>query len=83
MQLSKRMPARTKTLVVSQVQKDFVTMDQQFRAIRSGSRNPMDKCHWCGHKFEDGEKMAIALTPKTGNKVLCHDCADELIASGE
>ena len=57
-------------------------MSPQFRAIRSKARNPMDTCFWCRHKFEDGELMALAcFEEKKGNKVLCQDCADELLAS--
>lgn len=79
MKLSKRVPARTKTLHAKWCKADFMEMDQEFRKIRSKSRNPMDKCHWCKHPFEDGEMMALACFQKGGNKTLCQKCAAELL----
>jgi len=77
--LSRRVPSRTKTLVASWCKKDFMAMCQRFRDIRGRSRNPMDKCYWCGHAFEDGEMMALASFEKKGNKTLCQNCAEELL----
>jgi hypothetical protein len=56
-------------------------MSPTFRRIRSGRRNLMDKCYWCGHVFIDGEMMALAHFVGKANKVLCQSCADELLNS--
>lgn len=81
MKLTKRVPSRTKTLSALWCRKDFREMCDQFRAIRSDSRNPMDRCYWCKHPFENGEMMALACFEKLGNRTLCQSCADELLAS--
>ena len=77
--LSKRVPARTKTLTAVWFHKDFCEMNVRFRAIRKRARNPMDKCYWCEHPFKDGEMMALACFKGKGNKVLCQTCGDELL----
>lgn len=82
MQLSKRMPARTKTIVAKWVKADFMVMDQAFRDVRAKTgRSKMDRCHWCNHYFDDGEMMALACFETGGNKMLCQTCAAELKAS--
>jgi len=83
MKLSRRIPAHTHTEKYNWCRKDYFEMSPRFRAIRSKSRNKLDKCHWCKHHFADGEKMAIAQ-PVTGrNTVLCPLCADVLLATKE
>ena len=79
--LTKRVPARMKTVVALWCRKDFMEMSQRFREIRAKSRNPLDSCFWCQHKFNDGEMMALACFEEKGNKVLCQECAAELLAS--
>jgi hypothetical protein len=83
MKLTKKIPARTKTLTVVQYVREFMEMSPTFRRVRGGSRNPMDKCYWCGHAFADGDMMALVQFAEVGggNKVLCQSCADELEAS--
>lgn len=83
MQLSKKIPARTKTVTAEWCKKDWLPMSPQFRAVRAKSRRPMGNCGWCGHAFVDGEMMALAsfIENKRGNDVLCQSCAGELIAS--
>ena len=81
MQLSRQISAITKTFTASKCFKDFVTMDQAYRNVRARSREPMDGCHWCKHRFQDGEKFALAICETGGNKVLCNGCADELLMS--
>lgn len=82
MWLSRVVPARRKTVRFQWCARDFLTVTPQFRQIRSGSRNPMDKCWWCGHVFADGEKLSLACPEgKGGNKALCASCADECLAS--
>jgi rRNA maturation endonuclease Nob1 len=80
MKLSKIKPASTVTFTAESCTENYLAMSPKFRAIRSRMRNPMDKCHWCKHPFEDGEMMALAFTKK-GNKTLCQACASELIKS--
>lgn len=80
MKLSKRVPARTVTFEASHCEINWMKMSQRFREIRKGSRNPMDKCHWCEHPFADGEMMALAFARK-GNRTLCQACAKELLSS--
>ena len=79
MKLSRKIPARTETQTALWCRKDFLEMSQRFRDIRSKSRNPMDKCFWCKHKFEDGEMMALAYFGSNDNKTLCQGCATELL----
>lgn len=82
MKLSKRVPARTKTVHFNWCKKDFTVMDQKYREIRkkhASKRSPMDACFWCGYKFMDGEMMALAQPKKGTNEVLCQSCADELL----
>ena len=80
MYLAKNIPARIETFEATQCKLDWMAMSQRFRDIRSKSRNPMDKCHWCKHPFVDGEMMAIALSNK-GNNVLCQTCGKKLLES--
>ena len=83
LKMSKRVPARTKTLTASWCRKNFLAMSPEYRAIRARTSKPMDSCHWCHHKFADGEMMALAAVHRSGNKVLCQSCADELLKSQE
>ncbi len=79
--LSRRVPARTKTLRAQWCTQNFTIMSDRFRAIRAKARNKMDACHWCGDKFQNGEVMALVALEKGPNKVLCQGCAGELLAS--
>lgn len=83
MHLSKTIPAGKETVKFTACQKEFLVMSQNFRDIRSKSKNPIDKCFWCGHHFEDGEMMALAIPEEGVNKVLCQKCAGELLKSQE
>lgn len=79
--LTKRVPAKTRTVYARWCKKNFMQMSQKFRAIRAKSRNPMDTCFWCRYSFQDGDMMGLAAFEKGPNKVLCQGCADELLAS--
>lgn len=81
MQLSKQLPARRKTLQFEWCKSDFMEMSPQFRDIRSRLRDAMDACGWCGHKFADGEMMALAHPKGKKNTTLCQRCAAELLDS--
>jgi len=74
--LSKKIPARTVTLEVIECSLNFAKMTPRFRDIRSRSKNPMDVCFWCKHRFADDETLALAITPK-GNKALCQSCGEK------
>ena len=77
MRLTKRIPARTKTLRIRWLRKDFCQNTPRFRAIRGTAADPMDACYWCKHKFDDGEMMALAAVEGGANKALCQQCAEE------
>jgi hypothetical protein len=79
MKLSRMLPARRHTVEFNWCKKDFVVMSQKFRDIRARSHNPMDSCFWCGHRFSDGETMALAQPKKGANKTLCQKCATDLL----
>jgi hypothetical protein len=79
--LSKRIPARTKTLEFLWITPAFMKMCEEYRAVRPKDR-PMDSCFWCKHKFENGEQMGLAARYKKGNVVLCVTCADEALSRG-
>ncbi len=79
--LRRLIPAHNKTITALWCKKEFMRMSQTYRDVRSRSRNPMDSCYWCKHKFDDGEMMALACFNTRGNKTLCQHCADVLLAS--
>ena len=81
LKLSRRVPARTHTETAGWCKLDFMEMSQQYRNIRSRARNKMDKCHWCKHKFVDGEMMALAAIEGKENRTLCQECGNQLLAS--
>lgn len=83
LKLSRRIPARTKTLVATNIKKDFMKMSQEYRDIRSRLSKPMDTCYWCNHKFKDGEMMALIFIDRSGNKILCQSCATEMESNNE
>ena len=79
--LTKRIPARTKTVNFLWIKREFTEMSQRFREIRKKCHSKMDACWWCGHKFEDGEMMALAAVSGKLNKILCGSCADSALVS--
>jgi len=79
MKLSRKVPARTKTISFIWCKKDFMVMNQKYRDCRSRMRDPMDKCFWCAHEFKDGEMMGLAQPEKGKNKMLCQACATTII----
>jgi len=52
-----------------------IYMGPVWRKARARMRT-LDSCFWCGHKFEDGESMALAGPENGSNKLLCHACVD-------
>jgi len=83
MHLSREIPARREIIQAKWCKKDFIKMGKEVRKARQCMRDPMDKCYWCGHKFIDGEMMALACLSGEGNKILCQNCAAQLESSAE
>lgn len=83
LQLSKRIPARIKTVTARWCKRDFLTMCDRVRGIwNTTQQKKMFACYWCGHTFIDDEKMALAaFDGKIGNRTLCQKCATELLES--
>ena len=77
MKLSRVIPAHTKTVHFTWVDKEYTRYTEKFRQIRARCGSPLDTCFWCKHKFEDGEMMGVAARPKAGNVMLCQGCATE------
>lgn len=72
MQLTKQIPARTKTMSFKACSKNYTTLADGWRKVC---------CFWCKRKFENGDAMALALAQKGRSRVLCQSCAAELLAS--
>jgi len=75
--ITKHIAARTEKLEIIGGRKDFMLMDEKFRAIRSRSKHPMDKCGLCRHAFENGEMMGLVMIKGKRNKTICHTCWDK------
>ena len=75
--IAKHIPARTEKIEITGGKKDFMQMSQRFRDIRSKSKNPMDKCWFCKHPFQDGEMMGLIMIKGKTNKVICQTCWDQ------
>ena len=71
--LSKRLPARTKTIKFLWLKEFPHPYSERFETIRRNDR--MCRCHWCQHHFEIGEKMVIGCIEGQGNRMFCQDCA--------
>ena len=84
MQLSRKVPARTKTVKFRWVYKNWMCCNEKYRQIRGKhSRGSMLKCDWCGHKFEDDEMFGLAspMPKQEGPKrnwALCNACAEKM-----
>jgi len=85
MHLTKKIPARTKTVCFRWAYKNFMQCTENYLKIRgklSGRRKAtMCKCDWCRHEFDIGEWFGLAqpLPVQEGPKrnwALCHKCAD-------
>jgi hypothetical protein len=81
LKISKRVPAVTVTLKARWCKPDFMEMSPLFRKIRAEMNSPISSCYWCSGNLVDGEMMALACFVKIGNKILCQECAKELLAS--
>lgn len=85
LKLSKRIPARTKTIRFRWAYKNFLQCTEKYKKIRGNLRGrrkaSMTYCDWCKYEFEIDEWFGIAQPvlnqegPKR-NWALCHSCAD-------
>lgn len=79
--LSKRIPARTKTIRFNWCVRNFLQY-RTYRQARERSRMKITKgCEWCGAAFGDDDQIALAQPDKSRNMLLCDACAVELLAS--
>jgi len=85
MKLSKRIPARTKTVRFNWAYKNFSQCTERYqkmrRSLRGRRSGSMLSCDWCRRQFGTDEWFALAqpLPKQEGpsrNWALCHDCAD-------
>lgn len=81
MKLFRQVPARTETVWFNWCRSDFLPMSQKFRDARARMSEPLDKCWWCKHPFENGEMMAMAQAKGGISRILCQACAGELLSS--
>lgn len=72
--MTKITKTKTTTFNILQVGLDMMTFNESYRRIRGGARYKGFQCYACNKKFEDGEKISLAITDK-GNKTLCRSCA--------
>jgi hypothetical protein len=83
MKLSKKIPAKTKTVRFEWAYTHFLQFSENYVKARSRFRSKLDHCDWCKKKFEFGEWFALACPkprqegPKR-NWFLCHDCAESM-----
>lgn len=78
MKLSRRVPSQVKTVHFIWCKRDFMEMSDRYREIRSKAGRKLDSCHWCKHKFKNGEMMALAqIEESKANKLFCQSCIDE------
>jgi len=75
--ITKHIAARTEKLEIIGGRNDFMLMDENFRASRSRSKNPMDKCGFCKHAFENGEMMGLIMIKGKRNRLSCCACWDK------
>ena len=70
LKLSKYIPGRIKTIEITWYKADFMVMSDKYK------RGHMRSCFWCGHKFENGEMVALAGVKGKLNKILCKKCIE-------
>jgi hypothetical protein len=87
MHLSKRIPARTKTVKFNWAYRNWMQCTEQHLAIRGKKKRrgkiSMISCDWCGREFEIGEWFGIAqpLRNQEGpsrNWALCNKCCEDM-----
>jgi len=68
----------TEAKVFSVSGKPYSRYTKQWRRIRAEMEKKLDACWLCHKNFEDNEAIYLMITSK-GNKVLCTDCAKDLL----
>ena len=74
MKLSRRIPARTKTVEFTWIKRDFMLWS--FFSLR---RTSPSSCWWCNHPFDGDDMMALAGVKGKTNKLICQRCAAEAL----
>lgn len=78
MRLKKLVPARTETVKVNWMRRDFMAAGTFNDYRRKNKLSTTETCWWCHKRFEDDEHMVLASFYKRGaNKLICSGCADE------
>lgn len=81
LQLSKKVPKYVRVEKFNWLQRDFMLMSDDYRAVPARHYlKPFDACYWCHKKFVNGEMMSLAQTTKGGNRLLCQHCAEQMTA---
>ena len=83
MELTRTIPARTRTLSAKWCKLDGIKMSKKFRSARKDTYADVNSCHWCKRPHLDGEMMAIASFVRVGNRTLCQKCAAELLSGDD
>jgi hypothetical protein len=76
--LSKRIPARTKTVKFTWVKRDFMPW-----STFSKTRQTPNSCWWCHHSFEGDEMLALAGRFRKTNVLICQSCADRALEADD
>jgi len=57
----------------------FAVYSENFEIIRATHRYKANSCIKCDRKFKMGETIGLASFKNIGNKVMCEDCAKEIM----
>ena len=68
---------KTKRWRFSRIVHNFLLYDESYRKIRKRHRYQGNACFICGHKFEDGEIMGLAIGEGNVNRVVCNSHDNE------
>lgn len=75
--LSKVVPVHRMTVRFEWIKRDFM-LHGFYRGVREKRGMKINRsCWWCKEKFVDDQMMALAGIKGTGNKLICHPCADK------
>lgn len=77
--LKRVIPKHVHSVSFNWCHRTFQIMSPEWRAARLRMGKGHDACHWCKHEFTDGEAMALAQPKRGKNRLLCQDCAGELV----
>ena len=76
MKLTRIIPAHRKTMELTWLKKEFVTVTPRILKIWKDTKQS-SCCYWCKHRFDVGEVVALAGVKNEVNRVLCQACAKE------